>query len=112
MKTPINATTQKPAAISRLMILAAALIVPATTGLAQTMWTDGTADYNIPANWNGTYIDGPDNATPNPNCDNDTGSNNVILIQPGDPAWYHGDTLAGQGGGTSGAYIQTGSTNN
>lgn len=112
MKTPINPITPKSGPISRLTLLAAALIVPATTGLAQTMWTDGTADYNIPANWNGTYMDGSDDTTPNPNCDNDTGSNNVILIQPGDPAWYHGDTLAGQGTGTSGAYLQTGSTNN
>ncbi|HEX3628311.1 MAG TPA: autotransporter-associated beta strand repeat-containing protein [Verrucomicrobiae bacterium] len=111
MKIPMNPNTQKPAHLSRLMILAAGLLVPAT-GLAQTMWTDGTADFNIPANWNGVYIDGSDNATPNPNCDNDTGSNSVILIQTGDPAWYHGDTLAGQGTNTSGAYVQTGSTNN
>ena len=111
MKTLIKPIAQNPTRISRLMILAAALIVPATTGLAQTMWTDGTADYNIPGNWNGTYTDGSDNSSPNPNCDNDTGSNNVILIQPGDPAWYHGDTLAGQGNNTSGAYLQTGSTN-
>jgi len=37
---------------------------------------------------------------------------NVVLIQPGDVAWYHGDTLAGNGNNTTGAYIQTGSTNN
>ena len=35
----------------------------------------------------------------------------MVLIQPGDPAWQHGDTLAGNGDGTSGAYLQTGSTN-
>ncbi|HEY1787867.1 MAG TPA: autotransporter-associated beta strand repeat-containing protein, partial [Verrucomicrobiae bacterium] len=112
MKTSIDPITLKLGPVSRIKILtlAAALMVPAATGLAQTMWTDGTADFNIPGNWNGTYID-VGTSSPNPNCDNDTGSNNIILIQPGDPAWYHGDTLAGQGNGTSGSYIQTGSTN-
>jgi hypothetical protein len=113
MKTSTNPMTSKPSRIFRLKILtlSAVLIVPATTGLAQTLWTDGTADFNIPANWNGTYIDTGGDSSPNPNCDNDTGSNNVILIEPGDPAWYHGDTLAGQNNNTSGAYLQTGSTN-
>jgi autotransporter-associated beta strand protein/T5SS/PEP-CTERM-associated repeat protein len=113
MKTLKNSLTPRLSHISRikLLTLAAALVMPAATGLAQTMWTDGTADYNIPGNWNGTYNDGSTVNSPNPNCDNDTGSNNIILIQPGDPAWYHGDTLAGQGNGTSGAYLQTGSTN-
>jgi autotransporter-associated beta strand protein len=115
MKTPTSSITSKSGRrLSRIktLTLTAALIVPAVTGWAQTLWTDGTADFNNPADWNGTYIDGSNNSSPNPNCDNDTGSNNVILIEPGDPAWYHGDTLAGQGANTSGAYLQTGSTNN
>ncbi len=73
---------------------------------AQTYWQGGTSDYDVPASWTGVY-----NNPANPNCANDSGSNNVVLIQPGDRAWQHGDTITGQGAGTSGAYLQTGSTN-
>ncbi|HEV2455262.1 MAG TPA: autotransporter-associated beta strand repeat-containing protein [Verrucomicrobiae bacterium] len=112
MKTPTNFVFSKSGRLSgiKALTVAAALVAPAATGWAQTLWTDGTADFNTPADWNGTYID-TGTSSPNPNCDNDTGSNNVILIQPGDPAWYHGDTLAGQNANSSGAYLQTGSTN-
>src|ERR1039458_2313491 len=110
MKTPHNSITTKP--LGRLFqvkttTLVAALAVSAATAPAQTLWTGGTADYNNPALWNGTY-----NGGSNPNTSNDNGSNNVVLIQPGDPLWQHGDTLAGNGNNTSGAYLQTGSTNN
>lgn len=113
IKTATNSIFSKPGRYSRLKSLAlvAAFAVPAA-GFAQTLWIDGTADFNIATNWNGTYIDGANNSSPNPNCDNDSGSTNVILIQPGDVIWYHGDTLAGQNANTSGAYLQTGSTNN
>jgi autotransporter-associated beta strand protein len=90
-----------------LLVLAAVLIVSAATTLAQTQWIGGTSDFNNPASWTGTYIGGS-----NPNCSNDSGSNNVVLIQTGDPVWQHGDTLAGNGDNTAGAYLQTGSTNN
>jgi len=92
--------------LKTLALAAAALILPAATGLAQTLWVTNTEDYNNPTFWNGTY-----NGGSNPNTSNDNGSNNVVLIQPGDPVWQHGDTLAGNGNNTSGAYLQTGSTN-
>ncbi|HVM49545.1 MAG TPA: autotransporter-associated beta strand repeat-containing protein [Candidatus Acidoferrum sp.] len=95
-----------PIETKHLLVLAAVLIVPAVS-MAQTLWTGGTSDFNNPASWNGTYIGGS-----NPNCSNDSGSNNVVLIEPGDVVWQHGDTLAGNGAGTSGSYLQTGSTNN
>jgi hypothetical protein len=89
---------------SKILALAAGLIVPAAGALAQTFWQGGTSDYNNPASWTGAYNSG------NPNTSNDSGSNNVVLIQPGDAIWFHGDTLAGNNSGTSGAYL-TGSTN-
>jgi autotransporter-associated beta strand protein len=108
MKTKENSLASKPGHLSQIKILAlAGFILPAATGLAQTLWITNTQDYNNPANWNGTF-----NGGSNPNTSNDNGSNNVVLIRPGDPAWQHGDTLAGNGASTSGAYLQTGSTNN
>lgn len=92
---------------SKTLILAAGLALTASTVSAQTQWQGGTSDYNNPASWNGTY-----NGSSNPNVTDDSGSNNVVLIQPGDPVWQHGDTLAGNAANTSGAYLQTGSTNN
>ncbi len=89
------------------MALAAALILPGTTAIGQSFWSGGTSDFNNAASWSGTYI-----GSSNPNCANDSGSNNVVLIEPGDPVWQHGDTLAGQTAGSTGAYLQTGSTNN
>lgn len=108
MKTPNRTYPTTPVFRSRIKILAlaAGLITIAGTGFAQTLWQGGTSDYNVPASWSGAYNTG------NPNCTDDSGSNNVVLIQPGDPVWFHGDTLAGNGANTSGAYLQTGSTNN
>ncbi len=113
MKTPpqLNLFKLRRCLSTMLLTISAGLILPVASGLAQTQWIGGTADFNNATNWNGTYIDGSDNATPNPNCTDDQGSNNVVLIQPGDVAWYHGDTLAGNGANASGAYLQTGSTN-
>lgn len=107
MKTPINLSGSNRGRLPRIKVLtlAAALVLPAATGLAQSFWSGGTSDFNNAADWSGPYISG------NPNCANDSGSNNIVLIQPGDPAWTHGDTLAGQGAGASGSYLQTGSTN-
>src|SRR3974390_537904 len=96
-----NSTTFNLSRLSQVRILglAAGFILPAASGLGQTLWISNTQDYNNPAFWNGPYTDG---STPNPNTSNDNGTNNVVLIQPGDPTWQHGDTLAGNGAGTSG----------
>jgi autotransporter-associated beta strand protein len=109
MKTPKHSATSKRGGLANIKIVAlsAALGVPAFAVFSQTLWNGGTSDFNNPASWNGTYI-----GDSNPNCSNDSGSNNVVLIQPGDAIWQHGDTLAGNGANTSGAYLQTGSTNN
>ena len=108
MKTPKNSTLSKRGRLPALsgLSLAAALLVPAATSFGQTFWSGGTSDFNVGASWGGTVPSG------NVNAANDSGSNNVVLIQAGDPVWGHGDTLAGQGGNASGSYLQTGSTNN
>ena len=91
--------------------------------MAQTLvnpayWVGGTADYNNQNFWQTSSSSAPGTAnavyfgSQNPNCANDQGSNVVVLIQDGDPLWQHGDTLAGNEAGTSGSYLQTGSTNN
>ena len=109
MKTQNTSIASKPTLLlsRKTLALAVGLAVTGMAGSAQTLWTGSTADYNNPALWNGVFND-----PSNPNTSNDNGSNNVVLIQPGDPLWQHGDTLAGNGNGTSGAYLQTGSTNN
>ena len=111
MKTPpyISLKAQpKPFRGKKYLALAAALLVPAASVLAQTLWNGGTGanTWNSTANWTGGVI--PNGTV---NCTDDKGSNNIILIQSGDPAFQHGDTLAGNAANTSGAWLQTGSTN-
>lgn len=109
MKTPKYSLTAKLGRLARINVLAlpAMLAMSAATVFGQSFWSGGTSDFNNPADWSGLYLD-----PSNPNCANDSGSANVVLIQLGDPVWQHGDTLAGQANGASGAYHQTGSTNN
>ena len=63
------------------------------------------SDFNVSASWNPVGVPAGVNAI------NDSGSNNIVLIRPGDPAWNPWDIRAGDGAGASGAYVQTGSTN-
>ncbi len=72
---------------------------------ADSYWQAGTADFNVPGNWS------PSGVPSGVNAINDSGSNNVVLIQSGDPAWTPWDTRAGDGANASGAFLQTGSTN-
>jgi autotransporter-associated beta strand protein len=66
--------------------------------------------FNNPASWDSGVVPtaGP-GATQN--ADNDSGTNNVILIRDGDPIWTPWDIRAGNGDNTGGAFLQTGSTN-
>jgi autotransporter-associated beta strand protein len=77
-----------------------------TTGCAwaDSYWQGGTSDFDVANSWN------PSGVPVGVNAINDSGSNNVVLIRPGDPAWGPWDIRAGDGAGTSGAYLQTGST--
>ncbi len=105
MKTPKLVRIPK----NSILTLAAALIMPAATGLAQNYWqgpANGSADYNVAANWVGNAV--PTGASANPA--NDNGSNSVILIQTGDPAWSVNSLRAGWQNNASGSYLQTGGT--
>jgi autotransporter-associated beta strand protein len=114
MKTPINPITSKLSPFSRIKILtlAAALTLPAATGLAQSFWSGGSNDFNNASYWSGTFNYTPPLASGLAADVNNEGSNDVVLIQPGDPVWNHAGLIAGSLANTSGAYLQTGSTNN
>ena len=68
-------------------------------------WQGGTGDFNIASSWN------PSGVPTGVNAINDSGSNNLVLIQPGDAVWSPWDIRAGDGANASGSYLQTGSTN-
>jgi len=90
-------------------LLISVALVPGV--FADSYWQGGTGDFNNPASWNQGVV--PTAGPPaTQNADNDSGSNNVVLIQPGDPVWSPWDIRAGDGANTSGAFRQTGSTNN
>ncbi len=74
-------------------------------GFADSYWQGGPSDFNAPGSWN------PAGVPTGVNAFNDSGSNNVVLIQAGDPIWSPWDIRAGDGSGTSGSYQQNGSTN-
>jgi autotransporter-associated beta strand protein len=108
MKTSTSSATLKPGRVSRINALALAVALVAPAAFGQTFYTNNsTGDFNVATSWNPNTV--PSGSV---NAANDNGSNNIVLIQPGDPLWQHGDTLAGQTAGLSGAYLQTGSTNN
>ncbi len=68
-------------------------------------WQGGAADYDLGANWMGGVVPGAGT-----NAINDSGSNNVVEINAGDPDWTLNDLWAGDDSGTTGAYVQNGST--
>jgi autotransporter-associated beta strand protein len=110
MKTNLNTPVKpesNPFRDRTSLALGALLLLPTTSALAQAYWQGGTGDFNNPAAWStGLVPAAPINAF------NDSGSNNVVLIQAGDPVWSPWDIRAGDGANTSGAYLQTGDTNN
>jgi autotransporter-associated beta strand protein len=83
----------------------AALLVVAHCAFADSYWQGSTSDFNVANSWNPTGVPTGVNAI------NDSGSNNVVLIRPGDPVWRPWDIRAGDGANASGSYLQTGSTN-
>ena len=73
---------------------------------ADSYWQGGTGDFNVASSWKPTGVPTGVNAI------NDSGSNHIVLVQTGDPVWDPWDIRAGDATVTSGAYLQTGSTNN
>ena len=86
--------------------LLAAVVMACGCALADSYWQGATGDFNVAASWNPAGVPAGVNAI------NDSGSNNVVLIRPGDPAWSPYDIRAGDAANASGSYLQTGSTNN
>src|SRR5665213_4420224 len=88
-----------PKVLSPLIL--ALLTIARTAVQAQTedFWLGGTADFNVATNWSLNAI--PTNGY---SANNDTGANNAVLINAGDPPW----TLNGFRDGVSagGAFIQ------
>ena len=85
--------------------LVAVVFFTGWNAFADSFWQGGTSDFNVGASWNPAGVPAGGNAI------NDSGSNNVVLVQAGDPVWSPWDIRAGDGAGASGAYLQTGSTN-
>lgn len=92
------------AAPCRFCALTAALLLVANCAFADSYWQGGTSDFNVASSWNPSGVPAGVNAL------NDSGSNNVVLIRSGDPAWAPWDIRAGDGANASGSYLQTGST--
>jgi autotransporter-associated beta strand protein len=88
------------------LFLLAAVVMACGCALADSYWQGATSDFNVAASWNPAGVPAGVNAI------NDSGSNNVVLIRPGDPAWSPYDIRAGDAANASGSYLQTGSTNN
>jgi autotransporter-associated beta strand protein len=83
----------------------AVVLLAAASLRADSYWQGGTSDFNVAGSWSPTGVPTGVNAF------NDSGSNNVVLVQRGDPVWSPWDIRAGDGANASGAYLQTGSTN-
>jgi len=98
--------TPIPVRISKacVLLLASLVFSQTRTQAADIRWTGGTDEYTNPAAWTGGVVPGTlDNAI------NDNTSNNVVLINPGDPNWTVNQLRAGNGLG-DGAFMQNAQT--
>jgi autotransporter-associated beta strand protein len=87
--------------------LYANLINFAFTTNSYSYWQGGASDFNNAVSWSGGVVPGT-----NTIAINDSGSNNIVQINTGDPAWNVNGLWAGNGTNMTGAYIQAGSTVN
>ena len=83
----------------------AALLFAGRCVFADSYWQGGTSDFNVASSWN------PAGVPTSVNAINDSGSNNFVLIRPGDPVWSPWDIRAGDSANATGSYLETGSTN-
>ncbi|HLP77125.1 MAG TPA: hypothetical protein VK327_09415, partial [Candidatus Paceibacterota bacterium] len=84
-----------------LLALVAASSSVFASHAADRFWSGGTASYNNPAAWGGTIPGATDNAI------NDSGINNAVQINIGDPDWTVGQIRAGNSAG-NGSFVQNG----
>jgi len=66
-------------------------VVAAHCAFADSYWQVGTGDFDVPNSRNPAGVPTVVNAI------NDSGSNNVVLIPPGDPVWRPWDIRPGDG---------------
>ncbi len=92
--------------IERRWLVAGLMVLMGVSAWGDSFWRGGLGDFNVATSWNPAGVPAGVNAI------NDSGSNQVVLIQPGDPVWNPWDIRAGDGAGAAGSYLQTGSTNN
>jgi len=92
-----NLKANKVFGLACVLILSAA-----TTQAVDRFWVGGTGTYNSAADWGGTIPNGGDNAIVN--------NGGTVLINPADPDWTVNDIRAGDGGATTGSWIQDGPT--
>jgi len=104
MKTPTLSRLRPLFRRGALTLTVLALCPVLTSRAADIFWSGGTGDYTNAASWGGTVPGGGDHAI------NNSGSNNVIQINAGDPNWTVIDLIAGNADNTSGAYVQNGAT--
>jgi autotransporter-associated beta strand protein len=92
--------------LAKIVIVAlAGLALPSSPlNAADIFWNGGTGSYTNAAGWGGTVPGPADHAI------NNSGSNNVVKINEGDPIWTVIDLIAGNADNTSGAYEQNGSS--
>lgn len=88
------------------LVLALVAVLPASSGhAANCFWQGGTGTYNNATSWRCGAVPGTSD-----NAFNNTGTNNRVQINVGDPDWQVIDFLTGTGVGTSGAFEQNGQT--
>lgn len=93
----------KPNPFKALLAAAGLTLLTAISSQAvDRFWTAGTATWNNSANWGGNTPGGGDNAINN--------NGGTVVIATGDPTWSTFDIRGGDGGGTTGNYLQNGGT--
>ncbi len=107
MKNP-NRPLVSPSSRQTLMKITtftAAIALSALTASAQDiLWSGGTASFNTPSGWSSLTV--PTNTS---NAVNNSGSNNVVQINVGNPNWTVNQIKAGNSAG-DGAFTQNGQT--
>lgn len=102
MKTSIHPKPYLPK-ISALTLAALSVLPALNTHAADYLWSGGTGTYNNAAAWGGTIPSTNDVAI------NNTGTNNVVQINSGNPDWTLSQIAAGSGA-NGGSFEQNGQT--
>jgi fibronectin-binding autotransporter adhesin len=108
MKKILRETVRSTARNAVIRTLPAILLLTSlacASRAADIIWTNGTASYNNPLHWSPNVVP---LAASSDNAINDSGTANVVLINPADPDWFVWDIRAGNAPGTSGAFEQNG----